>query len=107
MRHAEREDKDNHAKEHIVCEADDHGEHLSIEKTNFGNPPSFENSDIPSPIFDIQSRARPFLIKSLGSGEKGASAESVVRRSRRFMAMRKRLFLLLSSVLGTEEKCAT
>ena len=26
MRHAEREDKDNHAKEHIVCEADDHGE---------------------------------------------------------------------------------
>ena len=41
MRHAEREDKDNHAKEHIVCEADDHGEHLSIEKTNFGGPTKF------------------------------------------------------------------
>ena len=26
MRHAGREDSDNHAKEHIVCEADDHGE---------------------------------------------------------------------------------
>ena len=34
MRHAEREDGDNHVKEHIVCEADDHGRfaHLTYEE---------------------------------------------------------------------------
>ena len=30
MRHAGREDGDNHVKEHIVCEADDHGEFPSF-----------------------------------------------------------------------------